>query len=1258
MQGTVPLDGSLSSSGPEFTYQWTTANGLISGPANVPVAGASSIGTYNLLVTNTMNGCTSIASTTVSADVNIPVVGALPPDTLTCNLLSTIIDAAGSSSGPSFQYNWSTLNGNILSGGNTLTPTVDAPGLYTLNLLNNANNCTATLAVVVNQDIPPPLANAGLDAILNCTSPTTVLDGTASASGPGFSYNWTTANGNILSGNGTLSPTVNMNGTYVLQVTNQLNGCSATASVMIMNDANAPTALIAAPATLTCTTQQTVIDAGTSSQTGNLSYVWSGNILSGQGTLQATIDQPGIYTLSITNLDNGCTDVATVSILQDIAAPAVQAGSNSLINCFSPTGLIGDAGNPSGSGFALFWTTVGGNFVSQTDGPTAQIDQPGDYHLLVTNLQNGCTATDQVSVGSDFATPAANAGPTNELTCVLSSIALQGSGSSGANFNYLWTSSPGGNISSGANTLAPVINEPGDYTLLVTNTQNGCTATSQVSITENANGPTASAGSPQTLTCTFTNTVLSAAGSSTGPLFSYSWSTQNGNITAGASTLTPAVNAPGLYTVTVTNSSNLCTETASVTILQNIQSPVVDAGTDNQLTCAVTSLGVQAVIVSSASQNIGYQWSTPNGQILSGGNTASPILGAPGTYIVTVTDALNGCVGTDQLLVTEDVTPPVVQLGSPEILTCAVSQIILDALGCTIGANFQYNWTSSAGGNFISTQNPQQPIVNEPGVYTLVITNQINGCSQSASATVSEDVQLPTVEAGTSVGLDCDTPTNALNGLGSSQGPEFSYTWSTSNGQILSGGNTLSPTIGEPGNYVLSILNTQNGCTQVDNVLVTEDVIHPVLAIAPPQLLTCSLTATTLNGSGTDLGNTYLVNWTTSNGSILSGGNSLNPSVDAPGIYNLTVQNTGNGCSSSVPVTVLENIQIPPVQVQPAPLLTCEVLQLTLQSTVPAQTSILWTTANGSLVSGANTTNPTINAPGLYQLNITSAVNGCTNSAQILVQQEMNVPTGLQFKLQPPLCNGTPGALSVEQINGGVGPFTYSMDGGQTFFAAQAFNGLAPGNYDLVIQDANGCELMQPVTVPAPPIPLVTTPPEFQIELGENQEILAFVPASFPIALVDTVIWNPTTGLSFEGTSTLQLLNPVAQPYNTTQYTVTILSKEGCKSVARTIVKVDKEADIYVPNIIWPDDQDGDNSTFLIFARDASVAIVKKLQIFDRWGSLIFSNQDFKPNELSAGWSGDYRGEMVNPGVFVWWAAVELVDGRKLEIKGDVTVVR
>ncbi len=1257
-QGTVSLDGSGSSSGPGFTYLWTTANGIIDGPSNVSVSGASSIGLYDLVVTNTANGCTASAAVPVAADVNIPDVGAQPPNVLNCLIFNTIIDATASSSGPTFQYNWTTSNGNIVSGVNTLTPTVNAPGIYTLSLLNSANNCMATLAVTVNQNLTPPIANAGQNAILNCSSNSIMLDGSASSTGTNFVYNWSTLNGNIVSGNGALNPIVDMAGSYVLNVTDQLNGCSSTANVQIINDATAPVALIAAPALLTCTNQQMLIDASASTQIGNLSYVWSGNLLSGQGTLQPTIDQPGVYTLHITNHDNGCTDVATVTVGQDITSPIALAGPNVLINCFNPTGSIGSMSNPSGAGFVLQWTSTGGNFISPTNGATATINQAGDYHLLITNTQNGCIATDDVSVAADFVTPAANAGPTSELTCVLTALALQGSGSLGTNFSYQWTSGPGANISSGANTLAPVVNEPGIYTLLVTNTQNGCTATSQVNITENANGPVASAGTPQTLTCTFTNTTLSAAGSSTGPLFSYNWSTSNGNITSGANTFSPGINAPGTYTVTVTNSSNLCTETASVTILQNIQSPIVNAGVDNQLTCVLTNLPLQAQIVSASSQNIGYQWTTPNGQIIAGGNTASPIIGAPGSYLVTVTDVLNGCTGTDQLLISQDITPPTVIINNPMTLTCAVQQVTLNATASSTGANYTYNWTTPTG-NLVSTQNPQQPIVDEKGVYNLLITNATNGCTQSASITVPEDVQLPTVEAGASVGLDCDTQTNTLNGVGSSIGGNFTYTWSTINGQIVSGINTLMPIIGDPGNYVLSILNTQNGCSDIDNVTVTEDLQHPVLAIAPPQILTCVLQSVSLNGSGTSLGNTPDFSWTAAaGGNIVSGGSSLNPTVDAPGNYTLTVLNPGNGCSTSLPVTVTENIQVPSIQVQSAPLLTCTVFQIPLQGIAPAQTNMVWSTINGHIVSGANTPNPMVDAPGIYQLSITSTVNGCTNSAQIAVQQEQNIPTGLVFRLQPPLCNGTPGVLTVDQVNGGVGPFTYSMDGGQTFFTSQAFNALQPGSYDLVIQDANGCEVTQSVVVPSPPIPLVLAPPEFQIELGESQEILANVPGSFPLTLVDTVIWNPMSGLSFQGNSTLQLLNPVAQPFVSTQYTVTILTKEGCKSVARTIVKVDREADIYVPNIIWPDDPDSDNATFLIFARDKSIAIIKKLQVFDRWGSLLFTNQDFRPNDPASGWDGRSRGELVDPGVFVWWTEVELVDGRTLELHGDVTVVR
>jgi hypothetical protein len=136
------------------------------------------------------------------------------------------------------------------------------------------------------------------------------------------------------------------------------------------------------------------------------------------------------------------------------------------------------------------------------------------------------------------------------------------------------------------------------------------------------------------------------------------------------------------------------------------------------------------------------------------------------------------------------------------------------------------------------------------------------------------------------------------------------------------------------------------------------------------------------------------------------------------------------------------------------------------------------------------------------------------------------------------------------------------------------------------------------------------------------------------------------------------LLNPVGAPYRSTYYTVTIYTKEGCTANARTLVRVDRQVEIYAPNIIRPDDPDGNNAWFTLFGREESVARIRNVQIFDRWGSMVFSSQNMHLNHLESGWNGIARGEPVNPGVFVWWAEVELIDGREELLKGDVTVLR
>jgi len=1052
-------------------------------------------------------------------------------------------------------------------------------------------------------------------------------------------------------------PTVSTAGTYNLLVTNTQNGCTSISSVVVQNDANAPSAAIANPNTLTCTTLQIIMNALASSQGVNDVYTWTGpGIVSGQGTLQPTVNLPGVYTLNIVNTANGCTATNNINVPQDILAPVALAGPDGLINCTAPTGGVGSLNNPTGANFTLAWTTPDGNFTSATNGPTASIDAAGTYTLLITNTSNGCTDTDVVVVTDNFAPPAADAGPTFELNCVQTATVLQSTGSTGLGFTYLWTTL-NGTIASSPTILSPTVSSPGLYTLVVTNTVNGCTSTDNVLITQSADVPTALIAPPQTLTCTQLNINLNGTGSSVSPSITYGWTTTGGNITAGSSTLNPTVNAPGTYVLLLTDAFNNCTSSRTVVVPQNIVNPVVDAGTPNTLTCAITTLPLTATLISSSSPNISYVWSTSNGTIVNGGNTPSPTISAIGLYQVVITDAINGCTATDNVSINEDIIDPVPNIATPATLTCILLQTPINATASTGGANITYLWTSPDG-NIVGGNSTNIPLIDAPGTYNLLITNTQNGCTETASVNVPEDVDYPVAEAGTSVGLDCDTQANGLDANATDQGPEFVYTWTTTDGQIISGANTLMPQIGDPGTYVLTVENTTNGCISTDNVLVTEDVTPPAFAIATPQLLTCVTLNAVLAGSGTNFGTAPTYTWATSNGTIVSGANTLNANVNAPGLYILTIVNTENGCTDFEQIQVQQNIAAPPLNTQPVPPLTCSVLDQTLSATAPPTALLQWTTQNGNIVSGAATANPLVDEPGLYQVIATLPLNGCTSVSTVNVLRELNVPTAFVYELDDPLCNGTPGYLTVTGITGGIGPFLYSINGGNTFFSAQDIDDLEPGSYDMVIQDINGCEIMDIIDVPTPPQPAISIPLSFSIQLGEDQSLQAVIPQNYPLSLINEVIWTPSAGLVFSGTTTSALLNPTVMPFVTTEYKVTIVTEEGCIAEARTIVRVDRDIDIYAPNIIWPEEPDGLNTSFTLFTRQGSVNQISSLQVYDRWGEQLFVNRNFLPDAPSLGWQGDYRGERVNPGVFVWWAEVELVDGRKILMKGDVTVVR
>jgi hypothetical protein len=70
------------------------------------------------------------------------------------------------------------------------------------------------------------------------------------------------------------------------------------------------------------------------------------------------------------------------------------------------------------------------------------------------------------------------------------------------------------------------------------------------------------------------------------------------------------------------------------------------------------------------------------------------------------------------------------------------------------------------------------------------------------------------------------------------------------------------------------------------------------------------------------------------------------------------------------------------------------------------------------------------------------------------------------------------------------------------------------------------------------------------------------------------------------------------------------------------------------------------------------VVNVRSMRIYDRWGSMVFENTNFTPNEPALGWDGRAGGDNVLPGVYVYAIELEFLDGTMQRYDGDVTVVR
>lgn len=1251
-QPSVSLSASVDAQGNPFTFTWSTnASGSLDSDVNTLNPTVSGAAPYTLSVLNDINGCQDSLTVDVLGDLDLPTATAQVTGSLDCNIVLVDIDGSGSSSAGLFGYTWETPNGNIVSGQNSLLVEVDQPGDYSLIVEDLSNECLDTTIVSVTQDIVIPSITLNSTSLVDCFNPTISVDATVNASGS-VNIDWSaTSGGTIVGSNTGLSVDVSSAGTYEVLVSDQSNGCTNTETVDVTEDLDKPIITALEPDSISCPQPSVTLSAAVDTQGNPFTITWAtntaGSLDSDINTLNPTVSGAAPYTLSVQNDLNGCIDSLVIDVFGNLNLPTADAQVADFLSCSNLIVDIDGVGSSSSGNFAYTWSTANGNIVSGQNTLLVQVDQPGDYLLQVEDLSNACIETTSVTVNQDLTAPVSSIAMPDTIDCGTFEVDLLGDAGPNPSPTYVYTwSTANGNIASGTNVLNAIADQVGTYTLQVLDSFNGCTATSTVEVTQDVIAPNADAGFAQTLDCNITEQALDGSASSTGTEFTYLWTTIDGNIVNQQNTLNPTIDAPGTYDLLVTNTQNACTDFAQIIVDEQIVPPIVEAGQNDTLNC-IQSTAQLSGVGSSAGIDYEYLWSSLDGNPITGQDQLDINVGLEGVYQLLVTNTINGCKDSDLVFITLDTITPVLSTEMPDILNCAVSEALLSVNSSVID-NVTYSWTTATG-NIVSGANTSNPIVDAPGSYVLQFVNDINGCQAQDQIDVVQDVVIPTVDAGAGGTITCADIVFTAQGSFTTNSGQSIISWTSSNGTIDSGINTVNPVVSSAGTYIIEVVDIINACVNSDTVEVLVDQDIPVISPLSPQTLDCNNPTVTIDGSATALEPQFVIQWTTANGNIVGGNTTLSPIVDLEGQYVLNITDSDNGCENTSSVDISSDFEFPDISAGLDIDLPCGVSTTNLQgSIVGAATDlqILWSALNGNIIGGSTTLTPTIDIGGTYSLSVQNTVNGCESLDTVMVL--FDAPPTLSLQTENPECAGYFGSLNITEVSGGTPPYVYSIDNGQNFSSSADFGFLNIGDYQVVAQDFNGCETgVTTVSLTEPPVFDVLVLDTI-IAYTEGQQGQIIADPSYPLSSISSIIWSPPAGLSC-----VDCLDPIVNTQTSTTYFLELISASGCEAGATVTVLVDKSAKVFIANTFTPN-SDGVNDVLMIQADITNISQVKRFDIYDRWGELMFSQTDFQPNDPQYAWDGTLNGSLLNQGVYIYVVEVEMLDGRIELYKGDV----
>jgi len=346
-------------------------------------------GTYTVSVSD-YNEC-EVFETVVVGGSDGPTASAGVDKELTCSVTQVQLDGTSSASGADITYEWTTTDGHFISGETTTTPTVDAVGTYVIKVLDGSTDCFSTDTTYVTNGGSLPVIQIATPSPITCTDLTSVLDASQSDNGAGYTYEWTTTDGNIVSGANTLVATVDAAGTYKFTLTNTNNGCTSIKTIQVDSNVDAPVFSVQND-TLTCNTTSVTLCVNVTSDFD--SVIWNASGLNG---LCMTTSTPGNFEFTIYG-SNGCDEISMATAVDNSQAPNIVIATPGTLGCSVDNIDLNASASDNGDSFIFSWTTSNGHFTSKTDSAIVNVDEPGIYYLNLLNNSTGCSANDTIEV--------------------------------------------------------------------------------------------------------------------------------------------------------------------------------------------------------------------------------------------------------------------------------------------------------------------------------------------------------------------------------------------------------------------------------------------------------------------------------------------------------------------------------------------------------------------------------------------------------------------------------------------------------------------------------------------------------------------------------------------------------------------------------------------------------------------------------------------------------------------------------------------